>query len=55
MSSQSDKIDFSTSAEATLTSRKDASLASLMWKHPSVFWGGLLLAIMVLATSCKNY
>ncbi len=48
MSTQSDNVDFTTSAEATLTSRKDASLASLMWKHPSVFWGGLLLGIMVL-------
>ena len=48
MSTKTDKVDFTESADATLTSRKDASLASLMWKHPSVFWGWLLLVIMVL-------
>ena len=47
MALENDHFDFSESTDTTLSSRKDASLASLMWKHPSVFWGGLLLVIMV--------
>lgn len=46
MSTQSNQVDFSESADATLSSHKDASLASLMLKHPSIYWGGLLLVIM---------
>jgi len=34
--------------EPTPPSRKDASLASLLIRHPSVLWGGLLLIVMIL-------
>lgn len=47
MDSKIEQVDFSESADANLSSRKDVSLASIMWKHPSVFWGGLLLVIML--------
>jgi ABC-type dipeptide/oligopeptide/nickel transport system permease subunit len=47
MSTKMDQVDFTESADATLVSRKDISLLSIMWRNPSVFWGGLLLAIMV--------
>ncbi len=48
MASDANPVDFSESADTTLSSRKDASLASIMWRHPSVFWGGLLLVVMVI-------
>jgi peptide/nickel transport system permease protein len=48
MASDANQVDFSESADATLSSRKDVSLASIMWRHPSVFWGGLLLVVMVI-------
>lgn len=47
MATDTDQVDFSESADATLSARKDISLASIMWRNPSVFWGGLLLAVMV--------
>lgn len=48
MASDANQVDFSESADTTLSSRKDVSLASIMWRHPSVFWGGLLLVVMVI-------
>ncbi len=48
MASDANPVDFSESADTTLSSRKDVSLASIMWRHPSVFWGGLLLVVMVI-------
>jgi peptide/nickel transport system permease protein len=35
------------SADAVLTRREDPHLVTLMWRHPSIFWGGLMLAVMV--------
>ncbi len=34
--------------EPTPPSRKEASLASLLVRHPSILWGGLLLIVMIL-------
>ena len=48
MASDANQVDFSESADTTLSSRKDVSLVSIMWRHPSVFWGGLLLLVMVI-------
>jgi len=48
MAREADPTDFSTSADAVLSTRKEASLFSLLVGHPSVLWGGLLLLAMVL-------
>jgi len=47
MASNTEKVDFSESADTTVSSRKDVSIFSIMWRHPSVFWGGLLLLVIV--------
>ena len=48
MATNTEKVDFSESADTTLSSRKDVSIVSIMWRHPSVFWGGFLLLVIVL-------
>lgn len=48
MGADTDNLDFSTSAEAGLSKRKDASMVSLLLGHSSVLWGGLLLLIIIL-------
>ncbi len=48
MATDLDQVDFAQSAEATVTSRRDMSLASIMISHPAILWGGSLLALIVL-------
>jgi len=48
MSAPVQDADYSQSTDAVLSSRRDASLASIMVRHPAVLWGGVLLLVMVL-------
>jgi peptide/nickel transport system permease protein len=47
MGANTEPDELSTSSEVVLSSRKDASLASLLLGHSSVAWGGLLLLVMI--------
>ncbi len=35
------------SADAVLSRREEPGILALMWRHPSIFWGGLMLVAMV--------
>lgn len=47
MTAPGDKDFIDLSADTVPARRVDPHIVTLMWRHPSIFWGGLMLVIMV--------